>query len=134
MEINGTIYKSLDTKQGTSAKGPWLIRNFVIQTMGQYPQLLAIEVANEKGDILKSLKKGDEVKIHFDLNGREYNGKFYVSIKAFKIEAVTDTGVSAPKAKPKAQREVVTTYDESTERNWETKQGDDFEDSDGLPF
>lgn len=125
-ELVGPIISRLPDQTGQGQKGPWIKREFVIETPGQYPKPVKFEAWGDKGDVLKGIKKGQELRVQFDLDGRESNGKYYVSLRAFKIELVGETPVAAPKAQPKVQR---TEPAFESERNWEDS-GPDSE----LPF
>ena len=60
-------------------------REFVITTAEQYPQDVKFEVVKDKCDTLDSYRVGQEVAVQFNVRGNEYNGKYYVSLQAWKI-------------------------------------------------
>ena len=62
-------------------------REFVITTSEQYPQDVKFEVVKDKCDTLDKYKVGQEVTVHLNIRGNEYNGKYYVSLQAWKIAA-----------------------------------------------
>ena len=45
------------------------------------------QAANDRIDEVKMLAIGEEVELSFDLRGREYNGKYYNTLNAYKIES-----------------------------------------------
>lgn len=61
-------------------------REFVITTAEQYPQDIKFELYKEKCDLVDSLKENDEVTVHFNIRGNEYNGRYYVNLNAWKID------------------------------------------------
>lgn len=84
-ELTG-ILKVLDETQ-TFASG-FSKREFVIEVPdGKYPQLIKFEALKEKINLLDSVNIGDELKVTFDLRGREYNGKYFVNLNAWKVES-----------------------------------------------
>ena len=62
-------------------------REFVVTvTDGKYPQDLQFELAKDRCDQVDKFQPGDEVTVHYDIRGREYNGKYYVNLQAWKVE------------------------------------------------
>lgn len=62
-------------------------REFVVSTADdKYPQDIKFECLKEKVELVNNLKTGDKVKVTFDINGREWNEKYFVNLKAFRIE------------------------------------------------
>ena len=62
-------------------------REFVITTAEQYPQDVKFEVVKDKVALLDNFTTGQELTVHFNVRGNEYQGKYYVSLQAWKIEA-----------------------------------------------
>jgi hypothetical protein len=83
MNIKGRI-KSVGNTEQKSAK--FAIRTFVVEIEGKYPELIEFQLVNNNTLIIDPFKPGDEVDIHFNLKGREYNGRVYNSLQAWKIE------------------------------------------------
>lgn len=83
MEIKGTITHVLESRTGSSANGDWTVQNWVLkENEGQYPKHISFEAFNKNWD----LKVGQEVTVQINLESREYQGKWYPSIKAWKVE------------------------------------------------
>lgn len=64
-------------------------REFVVTTKEQYPQDVKFELIKDRTDLIAPYKAGDEVKVHFNIRGNEYNGKYFVNLQAWKIEPLT---------------------------------------------
>ena len=103
MEIIGKAIAALPVKSGVSKKTgeQWQSREYVIETQEQYPKKMCFEVFGT--DKLKefNIRNNDLIKVHFDISAREYNGKWYNSVRAWKVEHVNPDGgtanqVSAP--------------------------------------
>ena len=60
-------------------------REFVVTTNGEYPQDIKCEVVKDKCLVLDKYNVGDDVVVDFNLKGNEFNGKYYVTIQAWKI-------------------------------------------------
>ena len=108
MEIIGKAIAALPVKSGVSHRTgeQWQSREYVIETQEQFPKKMCFEVFGT--DKLKefNIRNNDLIKVRFDITAREYNGKWYNSIRAWKVEHVNQDGgtanqVSAPA--PQAQ-------------------------------
>ena len=84
-EITGKIIAVLPTKSGTSARGTqWSSQTAVIETHEQYPKRVAFDVLGDKITEF-NLRVGEEVTVSFDINAREYNGKWFNSVNAWNV-------------------------------------------------
>ena len=84
-EITGKIIAVLPTKSGTSARGTqWSSQTAVIETHEQYPKRVAFDVLGDKIAEF-NLQVGEEVTVSFDINAREFNGKWFNSVNAWNV-------------------------------------------------
>lgn len=85
MEIQGKIIAVLPTRSGTSARGTqWSSQTAVIETQEHYPKKLAFDVINDKIDQF-NIQVGEFLTVQFDINAREYNGRWFNSINAWNV-------------------------------------------------
>ena len=63
------------------------MRIVVIETGDKYPQQIPVQFTNANVDKADSLKLGDAVSVSCNIRGREYGGKWYLSLDAWRIEA-----------------------------------------------
>ena len=85
MEIQGKIIVVLPTRSGTSARGTqWFSQTSVIETQEQYPKKLAFDVINDKIEQL-NIQLGEILTVQFDINAREYNGRWFNSVNAWNV-------------------------------------------------
>jgi hypothetical protein len=61
-------------------------RDFVIKTEGEYPKDICFQLINKGVDKLDHFSVGQTIEVHFDLQSKEYNGKWYTNATAWKIE------------------------------------------------
>jgi hypothetical protein len=92
-EISGTIKKIFDRQDFPSG---FYKQEFVVTTEDRFPQDIKLDCLKEKVDLLKDLKEGDAVKVHFDIRGREWNERYFVDLSAWKIESGAAAGDSNP--------------------------------------
>lgn len=73
-------------------------RQFVVKTPGEYSQAIAFELVKDGCTKIDKHKPGDGVKVSFNVRGNEYNGKYFVSLAAWKIDSAPDhsVGVTSP--------------------------------------
>mgnify|MGYP003134326732 FL=1 len=82
MEINGTLEAIFDTKE---FKSGFKKREFVVNTGGDYPQSIKMEVVKDNIDKLGTMKVGTEVNCKIDIRGRLYEGNYYNNILAWAV-------------------------------------------------
>ena len=84
MEINGKIVELLPVKSGQSANGEWRKQEYILETDGQYPKKICFMAWGDKIDQF-NIKQGEMVEVSVDLKSREYNGRWYADVKAWKV-------------------------------------------------
>lgn len=104
MDIKGRVIQLLALQTGEGKNGTWKKQDFVIETDGQYPKKVCISAWGDKINE-SALQVGNEVNISFDVESREYNGRWYTDLKAWKIDTLGATGneqpsYSAPSSRP----------------------------------
>jgi hypothetical protein len=89
LSIKGKLKEKLTLENGTTKAGKdWKKQNFVIDTGDQYnPDVCFTLFGDEKVAILENFQEGQEVTVSFNVSSREFNGKYYHNIDAWKIEA-----------------------------------------------
>lgn len=90
-EISGKIIAVLDKRNGISASTntPWSVQQYVIETHEQYPKKLCFDVFGEDKINQFNIQIGEELTVYFDINAREYQGRWYNSFRAWKVERTT---------------------------------------------
>lgn len=91
MEIQGRIKTIFATE--TVGQNGFQKRDFVITTDGQYPQDIIIQFAQGNCAVLDRFQVGQIVKVHFNLQGREWTSpqgevKYFNTVVGWKIEVV----------------------------------------------
>ena len=98
LELEGRIVRKMSVQTGTSARGAWSKQEFVFEYQeGNFPTQVCMNVWGE--DKVRDLEKfqiGDKVKVSFNLSSREYNGRWYSDIRAWRIEPAGAVVESAP--------------------------------------
>jgi hypothetical protein len=82
-EVEGKLYKKFDTENKTAS---FQAREFVIETEGTYPQYVKFQLTQDRCGAIEEYNEGENIKVHFDLRGREWNGKYFTNLNAWRIE------------------------------------------------
>lgn len=85
MEIQGRIVQVMPTASGESRGKTWQRQDFIIETLGQYPKKVCLQLFGDRVN-QHPLSIGLDVKVSYDLESREYNGRWYTSVTAWKVE------------------------------------------------
>lgn len=101
MQLTAKLIQLLPFQTGTGKNGEWKKQDIIVETDGQYPKKVCVTVWGDKINE-SQLQVGNLLKIDFDIESREYNGRWYTDIKAWKIESVTKGTSSDPNHSEKA--------------------------------
>ena len=105
-QIKGKLITKLPEVTGQGQKGTWIKQSFIIETDGQYPKQICLDAWGDvvdAVDIIKSRGIGTFLTIDFEPESREFNGKWYTNLRAWKIEvgaSLQTVQVSKPEPPP----------------------------------
>ncbi len=99
LELEGRIARKLNVQTGTSARGSWAKQEFIFEYQeGNFPTQICMNVwGDEKVKDLEKYHVGDKVKVSINLSSREYNGRWYTDVRAWRIEPAA---AAAPSYEP----------------------------------
>src|SRR3954468_12803031 len=106
MEVTGTLKTKFETQKVSER---FQKREFVLTTEANtpYPQHVSFQVTQDKCSMLDQFREGDELRVQFNLRGREWNGpqgvKYFNTLEAWRIEKVQGGGSSAATNQGSAQ-------------------------------
>ena len=91
LSVKGKLSRKLSVESGTSKAGKeWKKQSFLIDTGAQYnPEICFQLFGEDKIAMLNHHNEGDQVEVSFNLSSREYNGKYFHNIDAWRIEGQT---------------------------------------------
>lgn len=113
MEITGKVISILEPQRFTSKKdGSEIVKNFfVIETQGQYPKKIAFSVLGEDRFKQMALAVGNTYNVSFDIESREWSGKWFTDVSAWRALCVDgqqqaqQTQSPVPNAQPAPEQE-----------------------------
>lgn len=90
MELSGKIIAVLEKRSGQSRStgNPWSVQSYVIETHDQYPRKMCFDVFGEDKISQFNIQSGEELTVSFDIDAREYQGRWFNSVRAWKVERV----------------------------------------------
>lgn len=94
LKITGRVVDVLEEESGTGKHGPWRKQEFILETEGQYPKQVCVA---QWGDNIEKfdVEEGERVTAHIDIQSREYQGRWYTDVKAWRIERPEDERAEA---------------------------------------
>ena len=100
MEIKGKIIQKLELQSGTSKAGnAWKKQEYVLETLDSYPRKVKFDFFGERADQFP-LEVGDVITLSYDIESREFNGRWYTDIRGFKAVKEDPNAVAAPAPYP----------------------------------
>ena len=89
MELSGKVIAVLEPRGGVSKTGnAWKVQEYVIETHDQYPRKMCFDVFGEDKINQFNIQIGEELTVHFDIDAREWQGRWFNSIRAWKVDRV----------------------------------------------
>lgn len=93
LSVKGKVEQILEPQSGVSRAGKeWNKQEFVIETDEQYPRKVCFTLFGDKVDLIKGLASGEDIEVSFNLESREFNGRWFHNINAWKIDKVSAEG------------------------------------------
>lgn len=96
LEITGRLIQKLPMQSGTSARGSWQKQEFIIETEDQYPRKICANLWGDKADMLNRFNEGDRIRMSFEIESREFNGRWYTDVKAWRLDVPMDASAGMP--------------------------------------
>ncbi len=95
LSVKGKVFKVLNPESGVSRAGKeWKKQEFIIETQDQFPKKVCFTLFGDKTSLADGLTDGQEIEVSFNLESREYNGKWFHNINAWKIDQATSNAPS----------------------------------------
>ncbi len=127
MELEGTLLQKLAVQNGKSTKGDWSKQDFIVEYQdGNFPTKVCLNVwGADKVKDLERFRPGDKIRVSFSLSSREYNGRWYNDIRAWRIapSGAQSGAQSAPQgdygysAQPQSAPAPATSFDDNLDSN-----------------
>jgi hypothetical protein len=118
LEITGKLVSFLPEQTGQGKNGPWIKQEIIIETDEQFPKKVCIACWGDKASAIKANSVGEKLKFSINIESREFNGRWYTDVKAWRIDKAGQTTDARPQQAPLIE-----------EQSFDVASGDD-----DLPF
>lgn len=127
LSIEGTLIQIVKAESGTSKSSgkEWTKQDFIVETNDQFPRKICCTLFGDKVSLLNGITEGSDIDVSFNLESREFNGKWYHNINAWKIGVINTKSNDQSKHTEPETKLPPTEYADADN-------GD--EDDSGLPF
>ena len=97
MELAGKVIAVLEPRGGVSKNGnEWKVQEYVIETHDQYPRRMCFDVFGADKIQQFNIQVGEELNVFFDIDALEWKGRWFNSIRAWKVERVNADAQQMP--------------------------------------
>lgn len=130
-DVIGKAVKIYDVE---SKSASFQTREFVISTEETYPQFVKFQATQDRCNIVDGINEGDKIKVHFDLRGREWQGKYFTNLNAWKIEKQAADAPAVNAAPPSSSSSMDSDFPPFEGVAKPSSGGAGFDDFGDLPF
>ena len=87
MDLTGKVIAIMEARSGVSTRtgNPWMSQEYVIEVPGQFPRKMLFNIFGEDRIKQFNIQAGEEITVQFDIDAREYNGRWFNDIRAYNI-------------------------------------------------
>lgn len=97
MEFDGTVWRVLPLVKGTSSRGEWMKQDVVFELPGEFNRKICVGFWGDKAQEAGALQNGESISVSANVESREYNGRWYTEVRAWKMARKSATP-TAPQA------------------------------------
>ncbi|MCM1530982.1 MAG: DUF3127 domain-containing protein [Bacteroides sp.] len=108
MDFTAKLIQINEPVTGEGKNGTWKRQEFIFETESQYPRKICVSVWGDRAIQDPNIMKiGNVLNVAFDLESREYNGRWYTDVRPWRITLpgaapAPQAGYQAPAAAPAA--------------------------------
>ncbi|HJA97704.1 MAG TPA: DUF3127 domain-containing protein [Candidatus Alistipes faecavium] len=96
MEFEGTVFKIMPVTKGTSARGEWQRQDVVFEmNEGSFTRKICVTFFNRPDDVAR-LKEGAAYTVSVNIESREYNGRWYTDVRAWRLQPKQESAPAPP--------------------------------------
>ncbi len=95
LKITGKVTQILEEQSGEGRNGLWRKQDFILETAGDYPKQICLTQWGDNIDKF-AVQEGEQITASIDIASREYNGRWYTDVKAWRIDREGGTSDAPP--------------------------------------
>lgn len=92
MEFEGVVWRVLPQIKGTSARGEWVKQEVVFELPGEFNRKICVGFWGDRAQEAATLKPGETITVSANVESREYNGRWYTEVRAWRINRKSAAG------------------------------------------
>lgn len=96
MEFEGTLFAILPLVKGTSARGEWMKQDLIFELPGEFSRKVCVSFWGDKAQEAGALKPGEVISVSANVESKEYNGRWYTEVRAWKMSRKAVSGNADP--------------------------------------
>jgi hypothetical protein len=100
LEITGKLAAFLPEQSGQGKNGPWVKQEVIMDTEEQFPKKVCIACWGDKASAVKSYSIGEKLRFGINIESREFNGRWYTDVKAWRIERANQSSEARQQPAP----------------------------------
>lgn len=99
MEFEGVVWKILPAQQGTSARGEWKKQEVIFELPQEFSRKVCVVFFNKESDVAR-LKEGATYIVSVNIESREFNGRWYTDVRAWRVQPKQEEPAAASAPMP----------------------------------
>lgn len=131
MDFEGILIRKCDPVSGQTARGQWTKQELIFELPGDYNRKLCVGFWGDKVQDAARLKEGDKVTLSCNIESREFNGRWYTDVRAWRIQTAQPTHQPTQTEQPAAYSGGIPPIGEPEYSESSKSAADDIDD---LPF
>ena len=88
MEFVGVVYRIMPQQSGTSARGQWQKQEVIFEQPDEFSRKVCVTFFGDRVQDAATLQVGDKANVSCNIESREYNGRWYTDVRAWRIQKV----------------------------------------------
>lgn len=96
MDFEGVVYRLMPVQRGTSARGEWTKQEVVFEVPSEFSRKICVTFFGDRAADAATLREGDVVQVSVNVESREYNGRWYTDVRAWRIAKKQPEPAPAP--------------------------------------
>ena len=95
MEFEGVVYKIMPVTKGTSARGDWQRQEVIFELPQEFSRKICVIFFNKESEVAR-LREGMTCTVSVNIESREFNGKWYTDVRAWRVQPKEETPAAPP--------------------------------------
>lgn len=124
IQLIGTIVRVFPLASGVKRDGgEWQKQEYLLSVEGDnFPKNVCFQVFGEEKIKELGLQENERVRVHLEIQSREYNGRYYTHIDCWRVDRNNDAQPTPPKEKAEQAQQLEATQQQTQKQESDNKQ------------